>query len=982
MELITLGGLELAGANSRRVKPLLLLVHVALEGSKDRHYLAELFWPDAADPLNSLAAALKQLRQYAPGAIEGDYTHVSSAVECDATTFLQVADAGHYEQALKLYRGPFLSGIYLPSWSVELEEWVYGTREFLAGRARNAWLRSGEDIAAKGKFGEAARCAEVAYLLLGAPELEPEEFTRVHALLAAGDSPDLGRFRKDAKDFGIELSLSPAEAQEQLWHPPGSPSLGTPRQRLPIRGTSFVGRDVELVEVANQLARPDCSLLTLTGPGGVGKSRLVVRVAHDLSERYIDNVHFVSLEALNSSSLISSSIAGTLSLGLQGGEDPLVQVTRYVGERVMLLVLDNYEHLLEGATVVTQLLHSCPNLKLLVTSRERLNLEEEWVLPLEGFVVPPETISLSSSAHHDALRLFEDRAKRARLNFALTPQELPYVVSICNQVEGMPLGIELAAAWVRVLSCKEIAQEIARTTDFLSSTSRNVPERHKSIRAVFEHSWRLLTSKEQEVLKRLSVFQGGFRREAAAEVAEATIPTLASLVDKSLLRVSGDSRYDLHPLLHQYAQEKLAEHSESWVETREKHRSYFFRFLRERNIELKGAKQKEGLLAMTEELENIRAAWQWAVEEGRLEELGAAVEPMTLFYDMQARYREGTNLLREALVRLDETNPDHQLTLGNVLTGQAFLYQWSSNYGEAVRLARHGLDLLRPLGESWGVMLGLDALGFAAVFTGDYAEGKRCWTEALAVAKARNNHLKTAELLSIVGMAECWLDDQAEAEAYLDEAMILTRHLGKHTTVIYILLNLGFIHVWSNPRKALPAFQQGLQLAHELGYRRYLPYLLYGQGWAFCGLGQYLEAQTFCQQALTVAQESGDLFAQALSLAILGRATSGLQVFAQAQDYLEQSLQLSQITQSTFAMSVTIAYLAEVWVKQGRTEQAAELLGLTLHHSASIKHTKEFTGRLIQELQDKLSPQVLIAAVERGKAMRLEEVVEEISRRP
>ncbi|CAA9368252.1 MAG: hypothetical protein AVDCRST_MAG93-8168, partial [uncultured Chloroflexia bacterium] len=526
MELVTLGGLKLDGADFVRVKPLLLLTYVALEGTRDRRHLAELFWPDAADPLNSLAAALKQLRRYAPGAVESNSARVSSAVGCDATTFLRAVEAGDQERALKLYQGPFLSSIYLPGWSAELEEWVYGTREFLAGRARNALVRSGEQVAANGRFEEAAKYGEAAYTLPGAPELEPEELTRVYTLLTAGDSPHLPRLRKDAQGYGIKFSFSHEAAREQLRRPLGGPSSGTPSQRLPTRGTSFIGRDIELAEIANQLEKPDCSLLTLTGPGGVGKSRLALRVAHDLSERYLDGVYFVPLEALGHASLVPSSIAGILGLSLQGSEDPFIQVTRYVGDKAMLLVLDNYEHLLESVTIVAQLLHVCPNLKLLVTSREHLNLEEEWVMPLEGLAVPTENLPPAEASYHDAVKLFAGRAKRARLSFELTLEELPHAVRICRQVRGLPLGIELAAAWVKMLSCQEIAQEIEHTTDFLTSTRRNVSERHKSIRAVFEGSWRLLTPKEQGLLRKLSVFSGGFKREAATEVAGATIPLL------------------------------------------------------------------------------------------------------------------------------------------------------------------------------------------------------------------------------------------------------------------------------------------------------------------------------------------------------------------------------------------------------------------------------------------------------------------------
>lgn len=815
MKLFTLGGLGLADTSLTRVKPLLLLAYVALEGSKDRHHLAELFWPHAADPLNSLAVALKHLRQFAPGAAVGDHTHVSSAVGCDAITFLQAADTGHYEEALRIYQGPFLSGIYLKGWSAELEEWVYGTREFLAGRARNALLRSGEEIAANGNFEDAAKYAETAYLLPGAPELEPEEVTRLHALLVAGNSPHLARLRKDAQGYGIELSLAPAAAREQLRRPlGGSPA---PTQTLPTRGTSFIGRDAELVEVANRLTSADCSLLTLTGPGGVGKSRLAVRVAQDLSERYPGGVYFVALEALGDASLVPTSIAGVLGLSLRGGEDPLVQVTRHIGNRAVLLVLDNYEHLLDGATLAAQLIQNCPNLKLLVTSRERLNLEEEWVLPLEGFAVPTETVSLSDSIHHDVLRLFEDRAKRSRLSFELTPQELPHVVSICNQVQGLPLGIELAAAWVKMLSCQEIAQEIERKTEILSSKSRNVPERHKSIRAVFEHSWRLLTPKEQEVLRRLSVFQGGFRREAAAEVAGATIPMLASLVDKSLLRVTGSGRYYVHPLLHQYAREKLSKQRREQSQTGEKHVGYYLALAERSVAQLRGPEGTLWLDRLEEEHDNLRAALDWTEACGHAEvglQLAGALRP---FWATRGFLHEGHERLRRALSQSGASK--QTLARAEALNGAGLLARYQSDYASAQPLHEESLAIRRELEDKWGVADTLFCLGFLAFDQGDYASARPTFEESLEIRRKLKDERGVADSLLGVG---------------------------------YVALNQG------DYASARPAFEESLAIRWELGDKRGIAHSLGGLGYIAIDETNYASARSYLEEAIAIYQEAGD----------------------------------------------------------------------------------------------------------------------------
>ncbi|MDQ3397470.1 MAG: NACHT domain-containing protein, partial [Deinococcota bacterium] len=894
-KLVTLGGLSLKGAAFVRPKPLLLLAYLALEGPRDRYHLAELFWRDSANPLNSLAAAVMQLKQGAPGVVEAGKRQVWGLVACDASEFLGAFEGGRYEEALSLYQGPFLNGVYLPGWGAELEEWVYSSREFFGGRVREVFLRLGEEAAGRGAFEDAAGRAQAAYGLRGAAELEASEIERLYTLFCAAHHPQANELRQEGQDYGLTLTLSPEEARASLRTALEGQSSEIPHN-LPLRATSFIGRELERAELATLLQED--RLISLVGLAGIGKSRLALQVAYEGLEgrSFTGGVYFIPLEALTSPGFIPASIAEGLSLSLQGGEDPLRQVVRHIGTKHTLLVLDNYEHLLapparmsaaepqemDGAVLAAELLKGCPDLKLLVTSRERLNLAEEVVVSLEGLrypeaPLPPNPLQQNVNwEDFDALKLFIERAGRARPGFTLSQEDQQCIITVCRLVEGAPLGIELASAWVRLMSCAEIAQEIEKNLDFLTTSARDAPERHKSIRAVFEHSWKLLTPKEQEVFKKLSVFQGGFTREAATEVAGVTIPVLASLADKSLLRVTASGRYDRHPLLYGYSKEKLAEHPEEQARTLERHGVYYARFLRARNLEMKGAGQKEGLSAMAEELENIRAAWQWALAEQRLEELQEAVEPLTLFYDRQARYQEGIELLGEAVTSLSEADPHHQLALGNALVGQAFLYQWSSNYQEAVRLARRGLELLRPLGESWGIMVGLDTLGFVAAFTGNFAEGKRCWTEALALAKAQDNAVKTAELLSIMGMTEYWQGNQAEAEAYLDDAMVLTPPLGKHTAVIYILLNLGFINILNNPKKAQLAFQQGLHLARELGYRRHLPYLLYGLGWALHQLGQYPQAQAFCKQAIEVAKESGNLFAESMALTILGVTTAGL----------------------------------------------------------------------------------------------------------
>ena len=824
MHLVTLGGLQLAGVAFGRVKPLLLLTYLALEGSKDRHHLAELFWPDAADPLNSLAAALKQLRQFAPGAAEGDHTHVSSVVECDATTFLQVVETGNHERALKLYRGPFLSGVHLPGWSAELEEWVYGTREYLAGRARDTLLRLGEALAAEGRFEEAAKRAEAAYLLSSAPEPEPEELVRFHTILTAGGSLQVSQLRKEARGYGIELSLSPTEARESLLRL--SDSTPSPLHTLPSRPTSFVGRDAELVEGASALSEPGCSLLTLTGLGGIGKSRLALRIAEDLSGHFKGGVHFVPLGALTSADAIPFSIAEALSLRLQGSEDLLRQIAHAINTKPVLLVLDNYEHLLAGTRVVSKLLQSCPNLKLLVTSRERLNLEEEWVLPVEGLEFPAnEGISLAEAQHYDALWLFLERAKRARLSFELRPEELPHAISICQRVEGLPLGIELAAAWVRVLSCQEIVQEL-ENPDFLEAFNHNAPEQHKSVRAVFEGSWRLLAPKEQEVARKLSVFRGGFDRKAAGAVTGATLPILVSLVDKSLLRVSS-GRYGRHPLLYQYTQEKLAEDKAEHEDTQQKHADYFLALAEEAEPEVKGVQQAVWLERLTEEHDNLRAALVWTQERQETRANLLLAGALSRFWWLRGHLSEGRRWLTEALALPGAAN--ETAARAKALDGAGLIAWAQSDYASARLLHEESLAIYQTLKDKNGTAISLNNLGIVAHDQCDYASARSLHEKGLAIQRGLGNERGVALTLTNLGLAAHSQGDYTAARSLQEESLALFRMLSHKEGIALSLLNLALVVQDQGDLISAGLFhKESLKLWWELGSKRSIGFSLEG----------------------------------------------------------------------------------------------------------------------------------------------------------
>ncbi len=578
MLLRTLGSPSLEGTDLKRPKLLTLLAYLALEGPAQRGHLADLFYLHTQDPRDSLATALRNLRRDAQGTIDTDGDHVSTRVPCDANSLIEMLEAGRHQQAVDTYRGRFLEGLNL-NLGEELEEWLYTTREQLAARIREALLTLAEREASQGQFQAAAKRAEQAYFLAGAPEPEAKHFERLFSLLTAGESLRAEEVRKEGEGFGLTLTLTRGEARSQLLRQ--STREDSARHNLPQRATRFVGREEERGKLGELLAEPSCRLLTTVGPGGIGKTRLAIEVARDQRESFPDGVVFAPLVALTGAASLPTVVAGALGLTLSGQEDARSVVKRFLAEKRLLLVLDNFEHLLEGTSFVRELIDHCPGLKLLVTSRERLNLQHEWVFTLEGLAYPEEGTTLGGAESFDAVQLFLQRARQAHHGFSLTADVPPAVMRICQLVAGMPLAIELASSWLRALPAGDIVRELERGIDLLESPVRDVPGRHRSVRAVFDHSWTLLSVEEREVLRRLSVFRGGFRREAAAVVAGASLPVLARLVDTSLLRMSTEGRYDRHPLLAQYTREKLAGRPEEKAEAEQKHGSYYLGLVRD-----------------------------------------------------------------------------------------------------------------------------------------------------------------------------------------------------------------------------------------------------------------------------------------------------------------------------------------------------------------------------------------------------------------
>lgn len=977
----TLGRLELAGSRFHRPKPLLLLVYLVLEGAKPRRHIAELFWPTAADPMKSLAVALTRLRQGAPEVVAADNVRAWATVKTDAQEMLEALQQGKLEQAVAMYKGPFLEGFYLPDWSAELEEWVYTTREFLAGQVREALLGLAERSACDGQFAMSARHAEVAYVLPGTATPEPEDLPRFYTFMLAGGSSQVAHVRQEAQSYGLKLTLSADEARKQ-WQQKLEHKTSPVYSRLPSRATAFVGRDLELTEVATLLSEQDCQLLTLVGPAGVGKTRLGLQTAKEQAKvgLFKDGVYYVRLEASSTETLFPSILA-TLELDTKGSGEPLEKIIRHVGEKNVLLVLDNFEHLMASASVVAELVKACPNLKLLVTSRERLNLEGEQVFTVEGLPFPNEDVPLGAAQNFDAIKLFGQRARRARPDFTLGEDTLPYVLRLCRFVEGLPLALELAAAWVRVMSCEEMANELEQNLDLFSTTTRDVPERHQSIRLAFEHcSWTLLTATEQAVLRKLSVFRGGFRREAAAGVAGATIPVLASLVDKSLLRVTPEGRYDFHPCLYLFAEEKLSEQPDERLATEDKHRNYFFNLLQQIAERVRGGGQRNALEMMNKEWENIRVTLHWSVTKAQEEEALKCIELAEVCFEYRGRYHEGLEFFRLQEAHVRQLTPPRDAVLGRVLLAVAWYQQRLGHYPQATQAAEEGIKTVQSLGRFDWVARGLNTLGVVAERLGEFKRAVRHYQEALALLQGHPENALEAALFANLAIVEYDLGDYQPSKQHYLKALTLYRQQGDDLGYIRNLNNLGNLHLATGDLKEAEAvLEVGLRAARELDFLDIIPSFLTNLSEVACERRDFPRARAHCREALHLARTSGKQFVQVTILANLSRIGGAAGDPAEARAYAERALDVAWTIGSLPHVFQSLIALGEAMANQGDVQGGVGLVNVALRHAAAARPDRAYAELLLQSLQGQLSATELTQVEQRTKTTTLEEVVAELT---
>jgi predicted ATPase len=814
-----------------------------------------------------------------------------------------------------------------------------------------------------------------------------------------------------------------------------TPAAGAPKHNLPLQTTPFVGREAELVEVARLLEDPAVRLVSIVGLGGMGKTRLALEAGVAQVDRYEQGVYLVSLAPLASAEAIIPATAQALGFSFYEGGEPWQQLLAYLREKHTLLILDNFEHLLacpelgrgDGVGLVTEALRTAPKVKILATSRLRLNVPGEQLFQLGGMDFPlwetaeaPEaTRSTDDALHYSAVKLFLQSARRVRPGFELAADDLTYVARICRLVEGMPLGILLAAAWVEMLSPEEIAAEMQHSLDFLEAGQAEVAGRQSSIRAVFDYSWSQLTESERAVIAGLSVFRGGFAREGAQQVTGATLRDLMGLVNKSLLHRTLAGRYEVHELLRQYAAEKLEAKPAEEEATRNRHVAYYAAFLAEREAALRGMSQAQPLAEITPEIDNIRAAWEWALARGRTEDLERILEPLADFCRLHGWYREGETLfLRAEQMLAQSVETGSWLLLGKVLLQQGRFATFLGNEPEAGHLLKaglllfrelgakreeayalcllggaeslyggsgrelclDGLDLFRHVGDRWGVAMALQGLAWCAWHDGEYTDAKQRFEESLALFRQVGDPEGMTRCLHGLGHT-CWiLGDYEQAERTHTEMLHLCQVTGNRGGIARALGDLGIdAYGLCQYDRARALFEQSLALYRDMGNVLGMKDELADLGEAANLLGDYAAAERYAREALSFVELGGlDYDGGAFEYRVLGNAACGLGNLAEARVSLCRSLQAVCAVRTPHRYLWPLLGVARLLARQQKKERSLELLALVMSHRYSWQVAKDQAALLATELEAELPPEVVAAALARGRARDLDTTVAEL----
>ena len=871
-------------------------------------------------------------------------------IKTDVADFLQAISDNDWQKSCTIYQAPLLNKSSLPE-AYSFNSWLELERNELEYHYQNALKENASYLEQNSEYLKAAQNLQKLLDL----DNSNEEIVRLvmrNAYLGKDKDLAIHVYKKFAKTIKDELDLEPLkETQDLLAKIQNSEELdlGVKQEKsfvklnLPNQTTSFIGRRNDLSELNKRCNVKDCRLLSIVGLGGIGKTRLGLELARAQAANYPDGVYFIALADIQAN-MLATTIAQALEINLINDTKTKSSLLNYLKNKKALLVLDNFEHILEAKTLISEILECSEQLKIVITTRVALNLKNEHIYDLRGLNYPVENDCNLES--YDAIKLFISGANRVAPALEFDNKTLQTVAKITELVEGMPLAIELASAWLRIISVEQLFLEIQKSLDMLASQQNNIVYRHRNVRAVFDYSWQRLEKKQQDILKQLSIFENGFSLQAAEEVAGAHLAYLLHVTNESLIRTINNNRFNMHELIRKYIRERLAEDKTLEEKYKLKYAKYFAKILASYDLD-KHEESKKSIAKIGLEIENIRLSWQILADNCQLEDLYDSIISLDFYYRNRGLHHEAQEFYLKFIDKLNSDCNDNSREFFKLISNLQFRAGYCARQQDDLLLANELFNQSLELANLYDFKIVVARcyfeLGVCAHKLGEFEKAEDYFLKTKKIAEEINDDRLVVDAVNTLGLVAKATNKYDQARAYLTEAIRMFNRLNNKRGEGIAFSNLGNLEEsLGNYESAQKLYYRALPIFEELNYVPGIAVIKGNIGVIEYRLNNYPKALEMTKAGLELKTKMRTTRGIAKSYINLARIYLKTNEIELGKRYLYDALELANKNNFEPALIEIVSYYAHLIIINSNKTFAAQIFNMIIDNpKAEAIHQQE-----------------------------------------